>query len=70
MYSSVECSVCVLDGRLIVTIKELITTLKKIKVEQGNDVEAGHMLADVALLDYIDNLEVRAAFRAIERWYS
>ena len=27
-------------------------------------IEAG------GLLDYIDNLEVRAAFRAIERWYS
>jgi hypothetical protein len=37
----------------------------------GNeDWETAHQEADTALLDYIDDQEVRAAFRAVGKWYA
>lgn len=35
-----------------------------------DDKEVGHMLADQALLEYIDDPKVEAAFERIEKWYS
>ncbi len=48
--------------------ERLLTVLKNIK-EQA-DGEEGHVLADRALLDFIADPEIEAAFSAISRWYS
>ena len=50
------------------TKKELITQLDEIRAE--GDPEGGHIEADNALLAYIDDIEVTAAFKAIGKWYA
>jgi hypothetical protein len=37
---------------------------------KGGDQEINHALADQALLDYIDDPEISAAFDAVEKWYA
>ena len=34
------------------------------------DTERDHVMADKALLDMIDDPEIRTAFEALERWYA
>lgn len=44
--------------------------LAKLKGWEDGDAEVAHLAADLALLDFIDDDEIRAAFLAIHRWYS
>lgn len=37
---------------------------------KGEDLEAGHVVADDALLKYIDDPEITAAFEAVPKWYA
>lgn len=48
--------------------ERLLTVLGNIK--DNCDGEEGHILADRALLDFIADPEIEAAFSAIRRWYS
>lgn len=50
------------------TKKELIAALDEIRRE--GDPENGHIEADNALLAFIDDIEVTAAFKAISKWYA
>lgn len=50
------------------TKAELLAKLKAIR--EQSDREAAHADADDALLDYINDAEVRAAYDAIEKWYA
>jgi hypothetical protein len=34
------------------------------------DTEDAHYVADMALLSYIDDAEIRAAFEDVHRWYA
>jgi hypothetical protein len=52
-----------------VTLDELLDKLALCKEIDG-DPEAAHCQADEALLDFIDDEEVRAAFDAIRKWYA
>jgi hypothetical protein len=36
----------------------------------SDDPESAHLAADEILLVLIDNAEVRAAFKAIDKWYA
>lgn len=47
-------------------LEKLIITLKKLK---GTDPEDGHIEADNALLEYINNSEVTKAFNELTKWY-
>jgi len=51
------------------TKAELIDKLKSLHGKGGN-LDENHQVADNALLEYINDPEVRAAFDAIEKWYS
>jgi hypothetical protein len=51
------------------TRDELLAELRRIKTE-GGDPEGGHWLADEALLRFIGDDEVSAAFDAIDKWYA
>jgi hypothetical protein len=37
---------------------------------ENGDTEAAHIDADAALLDYIADDDVRAAFEQLEKWYA
>jgi len=52
------------------TKQELIERLNKDKERSSGDTEAAHIDADVALLEWIDDEEIKEAFFAIERWYA
>jgi len=39
-------------------------------VAASMDTEAAHCEADEALLDYIDDPEIRAAYDAVPKWYA
>ncbi|MGH7783406.1 MAG: hypothetical protein ACREO5_06165 [Candidatus Binatia bacterium] len=51
------------------TKHELVERLKSI-AETSGDPEAEHSRADKALLEYIADKEVSAAFDAVEKWYA
>lgn len=44
--------------------------LAALRALDGGDPEVDHVRADEALLDMIDDPEIRAAFEALERWYA
>lgn len=44
--------------------------LEKLRALRLEDPERGHIDADQALLDYIDDPEVTEAFEAIGKWYA
>lgn len=44
--------------------------LALLRAQKAADPEAGHMVADQALLEYIDDAEIRQAFEAITKWYA
>lgn len=48
----------------------LIMRLTHIQVTMSGDPEIAHQAADGALLDYIDDDRVRAAYQAIPGWYA
>lgn len=49
--------------------QELLTELAELNTENG-DVETQHLLADKALLRYINDPEITEAFNEIEKWYA
>lgn len=49
------------------TRDELLTLLKGL---DGSDPEEEHVQADYALLEFIDDPEITAAFTALTRWYA
>jgi hypothetical protein len=40
------------------------------KFDEMDDLESAHWAADMALLEFIDDEEITAAFQQIERWYA
>lgn len=50
------------------TKEELIKILQKYK--EDGDSEIAHIKADRALIQYIDDPEIKAAYDAIEKWYA
>lgn len=48
---------------------ELLSRLRELNRPNG-DIEGQHSEADDALLDYIDDPEIAAAYAAIEKWYA
>lgn len=51
------------------TIPELVAKLQSI-AKNSADPERGHIAADAALLEYIADKEVTAAFDEVEKWYA
>ncbi len=49
--------------------EELLAALKICKQNEG-DVEMAHYDADLALLEYINDPEIKSAFEDIKRWYA
>ncbi len=49
---------------------ELVDHLKKIAVDNAGDEEKAHKEADTALLVFINDPDVTAAFDAIDKWYA
>ena len=47
---------------------ELLEILKR--CEEQPDTETAHADADEALLDYINDVEIRAAYEAVSKWYA
>ncbi len=54
------------------TKDELLAKLAKIQADDNvhNDTEVTHINADEALLEFINDAEIEAAFREIPRWYA
>ena len=52
------------------TIDELIQRLNETNKKYSGDQEAAHCYADEILLAYINDVRVRKAFDAIEKWYA
>ena len=50
-------------------IEALIKRLAEASLISENDAELGHCLADVALIDYIDNPKVRDAYDQVVKRY-
>lgn len=44
--------------------------LAELRSCRNDDTESGHIRADAALLDFIGDAEITAAFDAIEKWYA
>lgn len=51
------------------TKEELILILKDIR-DNINDPEAGHPMADAALIEYIADADVENVWSEITRWYA
>lgn len=52
------------------TKEELLTLLKKLEVISLHDKEVAHGEADDALIEYINDPEIKDAYEAIEKWYA
>lgn len=50
--------------------EELLETLKTIYNGGDHDQEAAHLMADGALLDFINDPEIREAYNKIGKWYA
>jgi hypothetical protein len=50
------------------TKEELLAKLKE--CSDDDDTEGAHVDADIALLDYINDPEIRKAFNKIDKWYA
>ena len=50
--------------------KELLQKLRDIATRCNHDPEIAHAEAESALLAFIDDADVTAAFKAVKRWYS
>ena len=55
-----------------ITKKELLQILKSSKRYNDGviDIESTHIMADEALLDYIDDIEIAKAFNKIDKRYA
>lgn len=49
---------------------ELLKILEEAAAMSSWDEERAHIDADMALLDYIDDDEIRQAFDSVNRWYA
>lgn len=54
--------------RIMNSKEKLIELLKKLQEEE--DTEVAHGAADQALLDYINDPEITAAYDAIDKWFA
>lgn len=52
------------------TRDELLNKLEEIAARHGDDPENDHWDADVALLEFIDDVEITAAYNGIHKWYA
>lgn len=52
------------------TREELLKKLRELQTLSEDDEEIAHADADYALLEYIGDAEVSAAFSKIKRWYA
>jgi hypothetical protein len=52
------------------TKEELLEKLRKADKESDMDPESAHYAADAALLEFINDPEVKEAFTHICKWYS
>ena len=50
------------------TKEELITILRS--NAQTEDTASAHVVVDNALIDYINDPEITAAYQAVKKWYS
>ena len=50
------------------TKEQLIAKLESIRLEHGT--ELGHVFADEALLEYINDEDISKAYDAVPKWYS
>jgi hypothetical protein len=53
-----------------VTKDELLVILAEQDEEQQSNYEHGHSVADRALLAYINDPDISAAFEAVGKWYA
>ena len=51
-------------------LKELLSELFKLQDASRDDAEIAHEDADNLLLEYIDDIDIREAFKGITRWYA
>jgi hypothetical protein len=51
-------------------LRKLIKELERIKSTSVGKCDEDHEAADAALLEYIDDLDVRKAFNKIDKYYS
>lgn len=52
------------------TRQDLLDKLRRLADEAEQDWERAHLEADKALLAFLDDPEISAAYEAIERWYA
>lgn len=52
------------------TKQELLEKLDTIKHLNENNTEMAHIYADEALLDFIEDIEISKAYKAIKKWYA
>ena len=52
------------------TKDELLKKLREAASTAEDDAEVGHLDADQALLDYINDVDVHQAFDAVKKWYA
>lgn len=57
-----------LEGEAAMSKDELLIILKQI--EASHDTEHAHVLADEALVSYIDDSEIKTAYEKLEKWYA
>jgi len=50
--------------------KELLVTLKEVYNNGVYDEEAAHIQADYALIEFINDNEIREAYNKIGKWYA
>lgn len=50
--------------------EKLLNRLKEISGKMNGDPEVAHGEADRALLEYINDSEINAAFEEVEKWYA
>mgnify|MGYP001601057558 FL=1 len=52
------------------TKQELLDKLDALAIKSEQDAEGPHIDADEALLDYIADEDIRAAYYKIDRWFA
>ncbi len=58
------------EKRRKISRDELLKTLEGAAAMSSYDEERAHIDADMALLDYINDDEIRQAFDRVDRWYA
>lgn len=52
------------------TKQELLEILKKLEERETYDIELVHIEADNALIEYINDPEIKKAYEEIPKWYA